>query len=254
MLFRSHVNALPFKCHSIKFDRDHQTLFDTLVQTHQPGEVIDMPVPPICILVEIFPPAELREEVLNALRSFSIEKPTIGRTRSSKQTGRIVIPIYPSKSIDWDSSPTLIRGSDCFLPSRAVFRNLFPLELAFAITVHKSQGRTLERVIIALSGSQLHNCRFSFQQLLVAFSRVEKGDDIRLLLVGETEEQMWESITYINNLVRDPAVAFFFAGFREPSSLDINHNWTHDDWNQDRANMRFEAMIDKGFFPRHTNN
>jgi hypothetical protein len=106
----------------------------------------------------------------------------------------------------------------------------------------------LDRVIIALSDCDVANCKFSFQQLLVALSRVREGNHIRLLLAGVTEEDKWESILFINKLRRDPSVAYFFAGFRDPPEGDINRGWISDKWSQARANLKFEAMLEQGLF------
>ena len=233
------VNALEVKYHSIQFDRDHQSLFEHYLQTTQPGEIISMPVAPSSIIVEVFLPEDANDDVLDELHSLSLERPSVGAMRHSNA---LLLPIQPA-SCQWSKNATVIRGGNCYLPSRAKFRNLFPLELAFAITVHKSQGRTMHRVIIALSDCGVAACRFSFSQLLVAFSRVQHGDHIRLLLTGNTEEDKWRSIIFINRLRRDPSIAFFFAGFRDPTEDDVNRGWMEDRWSQERANMRFEHML-----------
>ena len=83
------------------------------------------------------------------------------------------------------------RGKTVFLP-RKVFvesqdktempgtltRKQFPIRLAHAITINKSQGQTLDRV-----GLYLNVPCFSHGQLYVALSRVKTRDDIRLCIV-----------------------------------------------------------------------
>jgi hypothetical protein len=238
------VNALEVRYHAIQFGREHEDLLQHLLQTVPPGGMIDMPVPPSSIIVEVFLPADASDDVLDELHSLSLDRPTIGAPRHSNA---LLLPIQPA-SCQWNKNPTVIRGGNSFLPSRAKFRNLFPLELAFAITVHKSQGRTMHRVIIALSDCGVGACRFTFSQLLVAFSRVQHGDHIRLLLTGATEEDKWRSIIFVNRLRRDPSIAYFFAGFRIPTDDDINKGWMEDQWSQDRANARFQHMVQTGVF------
>ena len=60
------------------------------------------------------------------------------------------------------------------LPSHVVIQQLFPLQPAFAITVDKAQGQTLDRVIVALSKRQLSITNFQYACLYVALSRVRK--------------------------------------------------------------------------------
>jgi hypothetical protein len=81
-------------------------------------------------------------------------------------------------------------------------------------------------------------------------SRVTSGDHIRLLLTGNTEEEKWESILYINQLKRDPSIAYFFAGFKRSldSEDNINENWSIDEWSADEANRKFEEMIKANVF------
>ena len=247
------VNALPIKCNSIKYDRDHEQLLHHMMETHDYGDPIRMPVPPQCVILQVFPPELMDPQVRAALHELSLERPVLGRTRGQSQslpTNRILIPFHRHQC-SWDQNPSVIRGGSCFLPSRALFRDIFPMELAFSITVHKAQGKTLRRIIIALSSCGVGNCRFTFSQLLVALSRVQQADHIRLLLTGMTEEEQWESVAFVNRLKRDPSIAYYFAGFRpldHAEGSDINIGWMDDTWCQKRANRVFEEMIDSGLF------
>ena len=55
-------------------------------------------------------------------------------------------------------------------------RRQFPLRVAFAMTVHKAQGQTLDRVGIDLR----HPC-FAYGQLGVALSRAQRAADVLCL-------------------------------------------------------------------------
>jgi hypothetical protein len=63
-----------------------------------------------------------------------------------------------------------------------VRRRQFPVRLAFASTVHKSQGRTLSRVVLDLRSSF-----FTPGQLYVALSRTRRAEDILILYQKEND-------------------------------------------------------------------
>ena len=56
-------------------------------------------------------------------------------------------------------------------------RRQFPVRPAFAMTINKSQGQTMEKV-----GIYLHKDVFTHGQLYVAMSRVGRRDGVRLLV------------------------------------------------------------------------
>lgn len=55
------------------------------------------------------------------------------------------------------------------------------MELAFAVTYHKVQGQTLDRIVLDLNG------KVSVPELYVAISRVRKSDDIRILPLWDAQ-------------------------------------------------------------------
>ena len=75
---------------------------------------------------------------------------------------------------------TLI-SEDKALPCK-VSRYQFPVRLAHAMTINKSQGQTLNRV-----GLYLPRPVFSHGQLYVAFSRVRRRSDIKVCVYGENK-------------------------------------------------------------------
>jgi hypothetical protein len=85
-------------------------------------------------------------------------------------------------------------------------KQYFPIDLNFVITVNRSQGQTLDKVILAISMLEGVGCRCNFQYagLYVAFSRVKNTDVIRLLLTGTMEAKKWESVAYIGHLRPGP--------------------------------------------------
>ena len=52
----------------------------------------------------------------------------------------------------------------------------FPLQLGYALTIHKAQGKTLDKIIVDIG-----RCAFAHGQLYVALSRTRNKDDIHLI-------------------------------------------------------------------------
>lgn len=123
---------------------------------------------------------------------------------------RVVIPIPATrvKRNPWQN--TIIRGKHGqWSPCRVHIKRHFPLMPGFAITIHKAQGMTLEKVILAI-GCRPGKFNLQYNSLYVAFSRVKSANDIRLLFpIGSN----WSELLYISKLRPDPSVASFFAGY-----------------------------------------
>uniref|UniRef100_A0A0D3E8T9 ATP-dependent DNA helicase n=1 Tax=Brassica oleracea var. oleracea TaxID=109376 RepID=A0A0D3E8T9_BRAOL len=98
--------------------------------------------------------------------------------------------IAKASLIIWDEAPMM--NKHCFealdhtrLPFK-MRRRQFPLKVAFAMTINKSQGQSLERVGLFLSRPV-----FSHGQLYVAFSRVKSRKGLKILITdndGKPEE------------------------------------------------------------------
>jgi ATP-dependent exoDNAse (exonuclease V) alpha subunit len=73
-------------------------------------------------------------------------------------------------------------------------RRQFPIQLAFAMTINKAQGQTLDHI-----GIDLRNEVFAHGQLYVAFSRATSSKNIKVLLSDETGAQ--HSSTNTRNIV-----------------------------------------------------
>ena len=153
-----------------------------------------------------------------------------------------VLPVW-QYSCKIDSSETTVCGGRGFLPSKVTLQKFFPIEPAFAITVHKSEGRTMDRVIIALSSCSARGCDFSYAQFHVAFSRVRKGDHIRLFLTGDNEVQQWESLLYLHSLAPKPSIQYYFGGFRRINDYaSPNEGWLTNSWERGRANSGYREL------------
>ena len=75
-------------------------------------------------------------------------------------------------------------------------RKQLPLRLAFAITINKSQGQTMDRVAIYLPEPV-----FSHGQLYVAFSRVRAKQDVKVLIKNTSKQYFKDGKNYTINVV-----------------------------------------------------
>ena len=98
----------------------------------------------------------------------------------------------------------------------AYVRNPFPFDLAFSMTIHKAQGRTLRRVVIDLTHHPNHYCRLNYAAVFVALSRVKCREHIRLLRHPLSPGQLFnwaETYKYLTSLRPDRDVAAFYHGY-----------------------------------------
>lgn len=99
-----------------------------------------------------------------------------------------------------------LREADFELPFR-IERFQFPLTLAYAITINKSQGQTLDFV-----GIDLRSACFSHGQLYVALSRCKAFDKVKIRVSTNAEQGKIPQLqgVYTKNIVfRDILVSNF---------------------------------------------
>ena len=70
-------------------------------------------------------------------------------------------------------------------------RRQFPIQLAFAMTINKAQGQTVNNV-----GIDLRKPVFAHGQLYVAFSRARTSGNIKVLLSNETHGKTTQNVVY----------------------------------------------------------
>lgn len=235
------VNGMKIKYHSLKMPFEYEDWLKDKIADAKLGDTIDLPIAPAAINVQIAFDDTMSPTVKNALKEIAICQ--------GDEANSVIIPITPLRE-PWpkdqaDGKPKRmipIPGGVNYGPSRVQLRQVFPVQPALAITVHKSQGDTLDRAIIAMSHSAIPKWNFTYEQVHVAFSRVREGSNLKLLLNGHTAAAKWDSMTYVNQLKPDPTVQWFFMGFRErirPGRGDPNENWMHNVWSPLQANLDF---------------
>lgn len=85
--------------------------------------------------------------------------------------------VYDVQRVTWDAFQYKYdEGQDQIVPSRTGRYVQYPLMLAWAVTIHKSQGKTFENVRVDLGEGA-----FDYGQVYVALSRCRSLDDIHLV-------------------------------------------------------------------------
>ena len=90
----------------------------------------------------------------------------------------------------------------------------FPFDLAFAMTVHKAQGRTIKRVVVDLTHHPRYCCCMKYAAIFVAMSRVAETDHIRLL-EPDTIYQRESLYSYLSSIQPQKHIGPFLHGYSE---------------------------------------
>jgi hypothetical protein len=226
------VNGAAINYHSMSYDDEEIIdLIQFARETLPFGTEIILPRPPDATNVAIQPtldgkqPSSRRLEQLKLLRSKSIQlmndrhngseglfHTDVGASLDDCQQ-EIIIPMLPHLQGS-DSDYHKIRSPSHLYPVCSVqLLNLFPLELAFAMTIHKAQGRTIPKVILALESRPSYNLQMEFPAIFVAMSRVKKGDDMRVLHSFDSRSSFEDAFSYLTKLKPNRSVSLFYSGY-----------------------------------------
>ena len=111
--------------------------------------------------------------------------------------------------------------------------NAFPFELRFAITYHKVQGQTMDKVILFLherTSRQL--APLQWESLYVAYTRVQNGKDIRVCFSGSDKRSGHRGLEYLKKLQR-------------PALYDLWQRTYNKQGIWDDTNIRFRARKER---------
>ena len=202
------ANGTPVLYHSLTFSTEEETNFvQEEIKTLPAGSVITLDRPPLSVNIVPWPENMKQRE---KLRPWSMCEPGTD----------VVIPILPdSGGQKWKQYP--VRGGLSYrtLPSKVQTRRVFPLELAFAITIHKAQGRNMKKVILALESRPLGIMQMEFPSIFVAMSRVKERENIRILFHSPAETADYDKLRYITRLKPSKNVLRYYAGFHNNRGL-----------------------------------
>lgn len=214
------ANGTMMRYHSISPGSDE--IEDYLMKESQKvpaGGVITLKKPPEIINVEVFPDLEGDDDNTKNLNRRLRQEWTYGRIEEGDEgvdgDRRVIIPVAKDSNLKTKSEP--VRGAGTarkgtkYHPSSVSLKDHFPLELGFAMTVHKAQGRTIRRLILSLSCHPCGTLRLTWEALYVALSRVRRRDDIRILLMRGKDRK---DLDYVSDLKKDKNVGYYFGGFR----------------------------------------
>ena len=184
-----HGVEMPFDASEMTFDYatglsnekiDHETFsvehLNSIKMSGVPNHVLRIGIGMIVMLLRNLDPVR---RLLNGKRFVVVDIHANGRlimVTPAEMYGHAGAPIYLLPRIQFKGR--LSRAQDAML-----LRKQFPVRPAYAITIHKSQSSTLDRVVI-----DLRQGIFDHGQLYVALSRVRQGSDLMILLRPDQTE------------------------------------------------------------------
>ena len=141
----------------------------------------------------------------------------------------ILLPITTSMMNEKKSKEYTYETGNILSPiATAVVRENYPYDLAFAMTVHKSQGRTLDRLVIDLSCRPNHYTQMEFAGIFVAMSRVRRRSDIRRLShrIPGYQHDPATAYDYLTRLKPSSFVTSFYAGYGDMDNNTDGSCWS----------------------------
>lgn len=121
-----------------------------------------------------------------------------------------------------------ISGGNGYDVSRAKVSCFHDVQLGFVMTFHKSQGRTMNKVIIVVPKRPREMlCKMLFEIFYVGISRVEVGDDVRLLY-SDTDD-----LSYLCSLECSDYLKAWRKGFVKSKGV----------WNPEKAKRAYKKIV-----------
>ena len=182
------ANGTQVRYHSLYYsDKKEMRKLRSLMKSTPFGNVITMDTPPDAIVVAV------DDEEIKKNWAY----PTL-------KEGEVLIPVVLSSC---NEQKLWIRGGKGFDQSKVVVKSSHAVEMAFAVTFHKAQGRTLRRVILALSKRPGGLAALLHSSLFVALSKVRHGDHIWILCNKN------DDLSYLTLLECSNELLAWFKGF-----------------------------------------
>jgi len=212
------ANGTQVVCHSLTLDPsggDFDRLSTLLLERNLPyGSEVIMDQPPLAVNMRILPgldgklPSKHKQRQLQVLRQFSIDGDAI------------VIPINSSGE-RWKKQSMYNRTPSLNNITKTEVKKTLAFDLSFSMTVHKAQGRTIPRVVIALTSRTNHIFQMEYASIFVGMSRVASSDDIRLLEHNPAilHGQRKYALAYLTALLPNKHLNAFYKGYTNNNGL-----------------------------------
>ena len=229
------ANGSPVVYHSITMASEaEQDKVIQWMQLNPPGSILTLERPPLSlnILVAI---KNSKDNILTQLTrdediGLDLSTSLVCETDEENIPCKIIVPIpcLPKMS-EWHKRSISGNRSMGYGPSKAEVRDYFKAEMAMAITTHKAEGRTMDRIVLALQDRPTKIVQMTYTSILVALSRVHRREDVRILMSGEYG---YRSLEYILDLKPSPYLNLFFAGYEN----------NREEWNADLVVSRYRKL------------
>ena len=203
------ANGTAVKYHSLEFRNDEQ-LDEYMIQAHKdadycPDQVnyITLQEPPQAINVQLQDTRSLSENQQTCFQQMKM------MVSADVQSENFIFPIFPSAKRKAETVDIPINNKaefQCFRTERVPY---FPLEAAFALTVHKVQGKTMNYEMLAISSRPNRQLQMSYESIYVALSRVRSSEHLRLILHGNEKA----SLDYCTKLKPNVHTVRFLKGY-----------------------------------------
>lgn len=221
------ANGTPVTCHSVVLDPngDDYNRVMAIISGDNPlpfGSEIILDNPPIAVNMTLHKGLDGKEPSKNKLRQFHTLRKLSITPQGSED---ITIPI--SKKGGKYKATKMLNGSPLLNHISSVqVCTALAFDLAFAMTIHKAQGRTIPRVVIALTSRPIKLTQMEYASVFVGMSRVKNSDHIRLLhhLPGTLLGNQKRALAYLTELLPNKSINMYNAGFSNNNGL-----W---DWNK----------------------
>jgi len=216
------ANGTPLVCHSLVLDHNIHNVEDIKAQIAALpfGSEIILSAPPVAVNMKVQTgldgkkPSRAKRRQLEALKHHSI---------LPMEDNDIVIPL--SEKSDKTKTLKMKNGSPLLGHlSAADVTPILAYDLAFAMTVHKAQGRTIKRVVIALTSRPIHRNQLAYASIFVGMTRVTESDNIRILEHGRGSGlgQRRHALGYLSGLLPHKNINIYNAGFERDNGV---WNW-----------------------------
>ena len=223
------VNGAVITLHSLTFDNaeDQKKVFELCNNENvDHGSEIIIPLPAaVNVLVhtidnhhdELSPQRKKQIKVLN---EFSKQ---MGINRITAK--EVIIPLH--QSINSSKEPIRYifpNGNIHSSLSEVYIKQPFPFDLAFAMTVHKAQGRTIPRVIVDIKQHPVQTASMVYAAVFVALSRVKEREHLRLLEPSSSFPARSSLYEWLAQLKPNSDIFPFLHGFLPSQHWDFSRS------------------------------